>query len=164
MFLIDKKLKKSIDPSIDFYFVFNDRFNKKYSDIIFYYGIISVLEYLAMHDVLDLLNESYIKNNNFMSSWANGNKMVLDTYSDAILPFSHLPDNDIERFIESYSMTLHRDLSIEEKDYLEDAFIFYRNMQDQFILKDPIGYFLSRKQKALEAIKELKLDILAETI
>lgn len=154
--IINTKLKEATQQDEDFSFVFDKRFNPEYSDIVFYYSTVTLLQYAFLNDALSLIEEPKSKVQNNIPY-----KNIIDKNADGILPFSHLPNNDIEAFVKSYSDTLCRLLSNEEILYLENAFVYYYNMQDKFLMKNPVEYFHQRKLKAMEALNELKLDIAA---
>lgn len=156
--IINYKVKSKLKSNLDYRFIFNNRFEEHYSDIVFYYSMIAVLEHYKQYDVLDLIGEDIVRDNNAVSmlNWYNGyRKEKISESSDAALSFEDLCYGDIKNFIESISSTLNKKFTLEENEYLKSNFFFYKNLQDDNILNDPIKYFYNRKDKALDQISKL---------
>jgi len=154
--LINKKIKQMYGDDEDFSFVFERRFEPEYADIVFYYSTLLLLQYASLTDALNLIKEPF----GFAQVNTIPYKKIIKDNSDSILSFYDLTYNT-KNSTKVYSETLNRPMSNDENAYLKYAFEYYHNMQDKFLLENPVQYFFNRKEKAMDAIRDLKLDIVS---
>jgi hypothetical protein len=144
-----KNLEKLVKKEIDIENIFNLRFTV-YNDLIFYLSTVEILKYAKLYDVLNLINEDFERTN-----IQNNIKELVLNYSDSILPYEYLKNKNFNLLNSTMSTVLDRDLSIQEIDFLKKSFDNYLSYQDWNLLQDPLAYFNSRKENAMEIIKSL---------
>lgn len=147
------QLKEILGDDIDAEEIFKNRMSDEYNDLFFYISVRILLVYANLIDLFKIIDEEppNLKYLNFKKTKINYPKLINEN-SDALLPFSHLPENNSNIFKKAYSDTLNRKLTSAEGIFLEESLEDYYNRQDDFLIDDPIGYFKYRKKRAFSKI------------
>lgn len=148
---VKENLEKIFGSNIDSKFIFDNREDEKFKDLVFYLSSVILLNYAGLSDVLSLINEP-IRN---LSPTDNPREFIINN-SDIILPYRYLRENKKELLLNSISKTFKRSLSPIEEEFITRSFNEYRNKQEILLLENPFEYFYQRKNSAINKIKEIK--------
>jgi len=148
---INECLKILLGLNIDTNFIFDNRTSEEFKDLIYYTSTISIMKYVGLNDVLMMIKESPV---NVIPKF-NIRDLVLEN-ADVVLPYSYLANNDAELLKQSVSKIFDRELTEEEKLFVFNSFVEYRNKQDAELLMDPLLYFNKIKHNAMTSIQTIK--------
>jgi len=131
--------------------------NLEYRDIITFTHLKIFLNFYGLMHLVENVPKQYIKENNPIGMYSLTNKPYeIDKYLTdkcVLLPYLCIMSGDIITLLDVIRNTLSRELTIEEKMFVESNFIKYRDKQNLSVLTDPITYYKQLKLNMLQMLK-----------
>lgn len=146
--------------------IVKNRFDAEYKNIADYAIIRIMLKYFGMLGTVDTINYTehnifdhmvYPQKSSKMFYTIGKNVSEYTKDADVILPYNYLIENNVVLLLEKLRLTLLRDLTTVETDFVVSEFNNYRAAQDYTILTNPLEFYYQKKTYAENFILQTKI-------
>ena len=131
--------------------------NPVYRDIITFIHLTIFLDFYGLRHLVENVPKQYIEEIKPINMYSLTNKPYdINKYLTnecVLLPYSYIMSGDVTVLLNVIRNTLSRELTAEEKMFVEINFNKYRDKQNLSVLTDPITYYEQLKQNMYQLLK-----------